>query len=164
MIDPSEISKLGESFANFRPKGLTARDHYLAWESTADRIELEMYKIHCFNDAFQFLAKHADSEEDFYTLKLELDTKRWQFEREIHSTQANMTLKQIHIDQIMLKVLKIGYNIELIIQADECCRSCAKHSGKHVTLESVLKWKHLPYSSCKRTDYCNCTYQIIRKE
>ncbi len=161
MIDVVEIARLGEFFSKFRPKDLTAHEHYLAWNENTQDKALDSYTKFCFNDAFLYISKYAENENQFYELKLELDTKRWQYELETNSQEANFSLKQIHIDQIMLIVQKVGFDIKLMIVADQCCRSCARHHGKHVTLISVLNWKHLPYSSCKRDDYCNCLYKVI---
>jgi hypothetical protein len=164
MIDKEEVDKLGTFFAKFRDKNLTAEQHYRTWASTSPDQPLEAYTRQCFAEAFHYISKHADSEQEFREWNLELTIKRWEFERQTKSRNANTFLKQILINKALLECQTIGLWCDLIIESKVCCHVCAKTNGKRVTLESVLKGFNLPYKSCKRDDYCTCFYKAVPKE
>lgn len=164
MIDKIEIDKLGEFFSKFREPNLTAEQHFENWASTTEEKSLEVYTNRCFADAFHFISKYAQDEQEFREWNIELTTKRWEYERQMKSGNANAFLKQVLINRALVECQGKESWPDFVIQSEDCCRFCAKHHGKRVTIESILKGFHLPYNGCKRDDYCTCSYKIAAKE
>ena len=80
-------------FQKFRKNKLPFTQHYEAWIKESGSGSKEDYIRYCFKEAHDYIIRNASTELEFQQWSLELHTKRWQFERELNSDQANLYLK-----------------------------------------------------------------------
>lgn len=150
----------GDFFERFREQQRSLESDIVAWQNENPEGSIKDYVTKCFSEAFAYMSRHANTELEFSKWKLEFDTHTWNFKRKSDSSDANFWLRQIHIDKVIIAVHSEKLPLQVSISSKLCCSKCARHDGKQVSLESILKGRHIPYSNCINEEHCKCSYII----
>jgi hypothetical protein len=154
----STHSEFLQKFGITKDKIITGYD---SWKANNPDNSIRNYFCELLRQACVYIAKNADTEEEFFNSKLELDTKMLEYAVNLTEEAKNYLVGEIHFDKLMISHLTLPFKFEVQIDSDNCCSYCAKKNKKIFSFEKVLEKKFLPFAKCKREDGCNCTYSII---
>ena len=133
---------------------------YATWKQTSSSNSVIDYFCELLRQASLSNIKNANTEEEFYNSKLQLDIKMLEFLTRTKENE-NYLSGQIHFDKLMISRLTLPFKFDVQINSDNCCSYCNKKNKLIFSFEKVIEKKYLPFNKCKREDLCTCTYSII---
>ncbi len=134
---------------------------YNSWKDNNPATSIRKYFCDLLRQASLYNIKNANTEQEFYTSKLQLDTRILEYATDLEEEVRNFLLGQTHFDKLMISRLTLPFKFDVQINSPDCCSYCAGKNKKVFSFEKILEKKYLPFARCKRENGCNCAYSII---
>jgi len=135
--------------------------NYYFWKNNNPDNLITNYFCELLRQAGLYNVKNADTEEEFYNSKLQLDSKMLEYATNLEKEPKNYLLKQIHFDKLMISRLTLPFKFDVQINSDKCCSYCAKKNKKVFPFEKAIEKHYLPFIKCKNENGCSCFYSVI---
>lgn len=152
------ISSHGQFLSQFGIDRDKIVEGYHIWKDNNKDESITQYFCELLRQGGLYIAKSADSEIEYYSLRLQLDTKMLEYSM---PENKNDVLRQIHFDELMISNLTLPFKFDVQINSSGCCSYCSKKDKKTYSFEKILEKKYLPFSKCKNENGYSCSYSIV---
>ena|SRR5690349_6166623 len=134
---------------------------YESWKSNYPEHLITGYFCELLRQASLFNMKHAQTEEEYYSVNIQIVSKKLEFSPHLSMENKIYLQGHIHLNKLSVSYSTLPYLFNVQIKADNCCLYCRKKDKQIFPLEKVIKRSYLPFAKCKNESGCNCSYIIV---
>lgn len=155
------ISEYGEFLCKFGMSKDEIEFGHQIWRENEINNSTFNYFLHLIGNASLWIARHSNSELEYFEYKLEIDETLFEFRENLTKEYMNYLIGEINYDKLLISYHTLPFRFNVQIFANDHCSICKKWDKKIVTVDKIVEKKTFSFEKCKNSNGCGCSYSII---